>query len=404
MPPVSADPPAVKVVDVLQKDVPTFQEWVATTDGLVNATIRAEVQGYLLKQNYQEGDLVKKGQLLFEIDPRPFEAALNQAEAVLKQAAAASEQAAAEVTRNEAQLYIAETNLARVKPLAEENAISQKDLDDAVGTERAARAAVIASKASVNVAQAAIGVARAALEKAKLDLGFTKIVSPIEGIAGIARAQVGDLVGPAQTGELATVSTVNPMKVYYSVSEETYVKYMKRFGTEAAAVKGEEGTEHELFLADGAVYPHKGTFYAIDRQVDNRTGTIRMELLFPNPDNLLRPGQFGKVRRVEEKKGALLVPQLSVAELQGTYQVAVVGPSNTVEMRSVKPGERIGAWWVIDEGLKPNERVVAEGIQKVKQGMTINPQPMHEPAPPLTQPETIAPQTKAAEPAEAGNT
>ncbi len=337
-----AEAPGVEVVNVLRKDVPVYAEWVGTTDGLINATIRAQVQGYLIKRNYWEGDVVKKGQVLFEIDPRPFKAALDQAKGQLLQW--------------EAQWITAKANLARIKPLAEQNAVSKKDLDDATGTELSTRASVEAAKANV--------------EKAQLNLDFTKVTSLIDGIAGIAKAQVGDLVGPGGLEELTTVSTVDPIKVYINLSEQEYLK--------AQSMKDEEAAQIplELILADGSLYPHKGKFILADRQVDVKTGTLKVAGLFKNPRNLLRPGQFGKVRAiVTTRKGALLVPQRAVTELQGSYQVAVVGPDNKVDIRPVKVAERVGTLWVIEEGLKPEERVIAEGIQKVKQGMPVNPKP-----------------------------
>jgi len=339
--------PDVEVAEVIRKDIPIVHEWVGTADGLVNATIRAQVTGYLIKQNYAEGDLVKKGQVLFEIDPRPFKAALDQTQGVLAQMEALHENARA--------------NLARVKPLAAQNALSKKDLDDAISAEGSARAQVLA--------------ARAAVEKARLDLGFTRITSLINGMAGIARAQVGDLVGPAvQGGELTTVSTINPIKIYYTINEQAYIAFMKRFASESAGLEEAKKLRIELVLGDGSPYPEAGKFYAIDRQVDVRTGTLRVAALFPNPTNLLRPGQFVRVRvLIGMKRDALLVPQRSVIELQGSYQVAVMGKDNKVETRPVKPGERVGTLWVIDEGLKPAERVIAEGLQKVKQGMLVKP-------------------------------
>ncbi|HEX9080470.1 MAG TPA: efflux RND transporter periplasmic adaptor subunit [Desulfuromonadaceae bacterium] len=341
--------PDVEVARVISRDIPVIHEWVGTADGLVNATIRAQVTGYLISEAYSEGDLVKKGQLLFQIDPRPFKAALDQAEGTLAQMEALHANARA--------------NLARVKPLAAQNALSKKDLDDAVATEASARAQVL--------------TARAAVEKARLDLGFTRITSLIDGIAGIARAQVGDLVGPAvQGGELTTVSTINPIKIYYTINEQAYITFMRRFATEAAGLEEAKKLKIELILGDGSVYPHTGKFYAIDRQVDVRTGTLRVAALFPNPTNLLRPGQFVRVRvLIGTKRGALLIPQRAVIELQGSYQAAVVGKDNRVEMRPIKPGERVGPLWVIDEGLKPDEQVVAEGIQKVKQGAAVKPRP-----------------------------
>jgi membrane fusion protein (multidrug efflux system) len=334
-------PPEVEVVTVTQKDVPIYSEYVGTADGLVNATIRAQVQGYLIKQNYREGDLVKKGQVLFEIDPRTFQAALEQANGQL--------------AAQQARWDTAKANLKRIKPLAEQNAVSQKDLDDATGTEQAAHASVIA--------------AQAAVDKAKLDLGFTKVTSLIDGIAGIAKAQIGNLVGPGAAEELTTVSTVNPIKVYAQISEQ---EYMKAMGKQTDARK----LPLELILADGSIYPHKGEIAFADRQVDVRTGTIRVAALFPNPNNLLRPGQFAKIKvKMETKQGALLVPQRAVTEMQGKYLVAVIGSDNKVGIKPVQATEKVGSDWIIEEGLKPGDRVVAEGIQKVKDGITVNPKP-----------------------------
>lgn len=347
--PAPTQPVVVEVVHVIQEDVPIIHEWVGTADGLINATIRAQVTGYLIRQDYTEGDMVKKGDVLFEIDPRPFQATLDQMKGILAQMEATYENA--------------EANLARVQPLAAQNALSKKDLDDAIAAARSAKAAVVASQAAV--------------EKARLDLGFTKIISPIDGMAGIARAQVGDLVGQAvQGGDLATVSTINPIKVYYTINEQAYIDFMRRFSSQAAGLEQARKLEITLILGDGSTYPYKGTFYAIARRVDVRTGTFRVAALFPNPTNLLRPGQFGRVHvLIGTKKGALLIPQRAVTELQGSYQVAVVGPGNTVDIRTIKPGDRYGSQWEIDEGLRQGERVVVEGVQKVKQGMLVNPKP-----------------------------
>ena len=341
--------PDVKITEVIRRDIPVVHEWVGTADGLVNATIRAQVTGYLIRQDYNEGDMVTKGQLLFEIDPRPFKAALDQAQGTLAQMEALYENA--------------RINLTRVKTLASENALSKKDLDDAIASEGSARAQVVA--------------ARAAVEKARLDLGFTRITSLINGVAGIARAQVGDLVGPAvQGGELATVSTINPIKIYYTINEQAYINFMRRFSSEAAGLDEAKKLRIELILSDGSLYPHAGRLFAIDRQVDVRTGTLRVAALFPNPTNILRPGQFVRVRvLIGTKQGALLVPQRAVIELQGSYQVAVMGSGDKVEMRPVAPGERVGPLWVIDEGLKAGERVIVEGVMKVKQGMQVKPHP-----------------------------
>ena len=339
--------PAVEVMNVVQKDVPIVQEWVGSTDGTVNAKIYAQVQGYLIKQNYKEGSVVKKGQVLFEIDPRPFQATLEQAKG--------------ELAIHEGQLYTAKSNLEKIRPLAAEEAMSKKDLDDAIGREASAKASVQAAKAAVR--------------KAEIDLSFTRITSPINGIAGIAKAQLGELVGKSGGPELTTVSTVDPIKVYIPISEQEYL----RFSREARGNSQRKEQNLELILADGSVFPQKGWVSFADRQVDPGTGTIKVAALFPNPGNLLRPGQFAKVRALlETHRGALLVPQRAVSELQGRYQLAVVDPDNKVDLRWVKVGERTGSLVVIDEGLKPGERVIVEGIQKVKAGMTVTPKPYQE--------------------------
>ena len=362
-------PPVIEVVDVIQKDVPIYKEWIGTTDGFVNATIRAQVQGYLIKQNYKEGDFVKTGQALFEIDPRTFQAALDQTKGALDQAKGDLEQSKANVAVQQARWETAKANLARIKPLAEQNAVSQKDLDDAVGTEESTRSSVIAAKASVTAAEASVVAAQANLDKAALELGFTKVTSPIDGIAGIAKAQIGNLVGPSSTQELTSVSTLDPIKVYINISEQEYLSTRE-------AGERVEAIPLELILADGSIFPHKGLFYLADRQVDVTTGTLKIGATFPNPGNFLRPGQYGRIRaRMQVIKGALLVPQRAVGDVQGFFMVAVVGPDNKVDIRRVKPSEKVGSLWVIDEGLKPGEKVVAEGIQKVRQGMTVSPKP-----------------------------
>lgn len=339
-------PPDVEVAEVVQKDVPIYREWVASTDGMVNATILAQVQGYLIKQNYQEGDFVKKGTLLFEIDPRPFQAALDEARAVL--------------AKQQAALKTAQANLDRILPLAAANAVSQRDKDNATGAVQSTEAQVLAARAQVR--------------KAELDLDFTKITSPIDGIAGAAKAQIGDLVGTPQSRELTTVSTVNPIKVYVPISEREYLQAVER--SKQAKKPDSEEVTYQLILADGSTWPEKGTFSYADRQVDPQTGTIRVAILFPNPDNTLRPGQFAKVRALMGvEKNALLVPQRAVGELQGNYQVALVGADDTVKIQNVKVGERFGELWVIREGLQPGERVVAEGTQKVGDGVKVNPKP-----------------------------
>jgi membrane fusion protein (multidrug efflux system) len=385
----------VEVVEVIQKDVPVHVEWIASTDGMVNATIRAQVQGYLIRQNYKEGDFIQKGQVLFEIDPRPFQAmleqttaTLNQSKAALVQSQATLEQAKAEVVRQEALWANAKATFTRIKQLTDEGMVSRKDLDDATGAEQSARAAVAAAQAAVGAAQAtiganqaAVGATQAAMSRTQLDLGFTKIMSPIDGIAGIAKAQMGNLVGPGTQEELTTVSTVDPIKVYIPLSEQEYLKL---------AQQGKGGAQYgpfELILANGSVHPQPGRFAFADRQVDVQTGTIKVAVLFANPGNILRPGQFARVRAQSTiKRGALLVPQRAVTELQGGYQVAVVGPDNRVDVRPVKAAERIETLWVIDEGLKSGERVVAEGVQKVQSGTVVNPKPYT--TPPQARPET----------------
>jgi len=338
---VSTGPPDVDVAAVVKQDVQVTREWVGSTDGSVNAVIRAQVQGYLIKQLYTEGQFVKEGQAMFQIDPRTFQAAVDQAKA--------------DVAQKKARWDQTQANLARIKPLAEQNAVSRKDLDDAIGNEASAHSAYDASKA--------------VLDKAELELGFTYITSPITGIAGMAKAQIGNLVGPGQTEELTTVSDVNPIKVWVPISEQ---EFLRAQATRPAT--GQPKRKIELLLADGSVYPQKGEFAFADRQVDPSTGTLKVAVVFPNPGNLLRPGQYAKVRAVMESiPGALVVTQRAVNELQGNFQIAVVGPDNKVSIRTVKPGVKTGSDVVITEGLQPGDRVVVEGLQKVRDGMTVNP-------------------------------
>ena len=359
--PAKSTAPEVEVVQVEQKDVPIWNEWVGTLEGLVNAQIKPQVTGYLLRQAYQEGSFVRKGQLLFEIDPRTFQAALDQAKA--QRANAEGQLALAEANQVKAQL-----DVNRYTPLAKAQAVSQQDLDNAVQGNVAAQAQVRAAKAQIDAAKAQV-------DAAQLNLGFTRIVSQIDGIVGIAQAQIGDLVGPGSL--LTTVSTLDPIKVYFPVSERGYLDYMKENPDAAKRAAEEKRLALELVLADGSVYPNKGTFSFADRQVDVKTGTLRLQGLFPNPGNVLRPGQFARVRAITStKKDALLIPQRAVTELQGGYQVAVVGKDNKVSIRPVKVGQRVGSLWIVQEGLKPGERVVAEGIQKVRAGMTVIPKPV----------------------------
>jgi len=353
--------PDVQVVLVEQKDVPIYGEWIGTLDGFSNADVRAQITGYIMKQGYQEGAFVKKGQLLFEIDPRPFQAALDQAKGQLAQATAILANAQAVQGRTE-------LDVNRYTPLAKEQAASQQDLDNAVQNNMAA-------KATVATAEAQIKSAEAAVETAKINLDFTRLVAPIEGIAGQAQLQVGALVNLSSV-PVTSVSTVDPIKVYFTVGEPQYLAWRKRFPTETTRQAAAKNLKLELILADGSTYAHDGVFYFADRQVNESTGAIRIAGLFPNPANILRPGGYGKVRAViRVQPNALLVPQRAVSELQGGYQVAVVDSDNKVSIRTVQAGDRVGNQWVIAEGLQQGERVVAEGIQKVRPGMQVTPKP-----------------------------
>jgi membrane fusion protein (multidrug efflux system) len=353
--------PDVQVVVVEQKDVPIYGEWIGTLDGFSNADVRAQITGYIMKQGYQEGAFVKKGQLLFEIDPRPFQAALDQAKGQLAQATAILANARAVQGRTE-------LDVNRYTPLAKEQAASQQDLDNAVQNNMAA-------KATVATAEAQIKSAEAAVETAKINLDFTRLVAPIDGIAGQAQLQVGALVNLSSV-PVTSVSTVDPIKVYFTVGEPQYLAWRKRFPTETTRQAAAKNLKLELILADGSTYAHDGVFYFADRQVNESTGAIRIAGLFPNPANILRPGGYGKVRAViRVQPNALLVPQRAVSELQGGYQVAVVDSDNKVSIRTVQAGDRVGNQWVIAEGLKQGERVVAEGIQKVRPGMQVTPKP-----------------------------
>jgi membrane fusion protein (multidrug efflux system) len=352
----TAAPPEVMVAQVEQKDVDLYSEWIGTLAGEVNANVQAQVSGYLLRRNYQEGSSVRKGQLLFEIDPRPFQAALDQAEGQLAQATAQLANAEAVQLRNQ-------LDVERYTPLAKEQAASQQDLDNANQNYLAAKATVATDKAQIKSAEAAV-------ETAKLNLGFTQISSPVNGIADVARAQVGDLVS-SSSGTLTTVSTLDPIRDYFTVSEQDYLQLKKQFSG-----SDKQRWKLQLILADGTTYPHEGVFYFAGRAVDQNTGSIQLAALFPNPGNVLRPGQYGKVRAVvRTEKGSLLVPQAAVAELQGKYQVVVVGQDDKIAIRTVKVGDRIGTTWIIQDGLKPGERVVAQGQQALRPGTTVQPKP-----------------------------
>jgi len=371
--------PDVLVATVEQRDVPIRREWIGTLDGMVNAAMKAEVTGYLLAQRYTEGSFVRKGQLLFDIDPRPFQAAADQAAGQLAQANAQVAQAQAGLVQAESQVESAEANQRKAQldedryvPLAEQQAITQQDLDNARQSNRSLKAQVAAAKAQVETAKAQIAAGRAgvaaaaaALETAKVNLGFTRLTSPIDGIAGVATVQVGNLVGPAGN-PITTVSTVDPIKANFTVSEQEYLKL--------ARADALHRLELQLVLADGSVHPRKGRFSFADRQVDPATGSIQLTGLFPNPGNTLRPGQYAKVRAaIGVHQGALLVPQRAVTDTQGTYLVAVVDPNNTIRFAPVKVGDRVGSNWIIEEGLKPGERVVTDGLFHIRPGAAVNP-------------------------------
>ncbi len=335
-------PPEVEVAPVLQKDVPIYGEWVATLDGYVNAQIQPQVSGYIIQQSYKEGSFVRKGQTLFRIDPRPFQAMLDQAKAQLAQA--------------QANLGKTQLDVDRDTPLAKERAIAQSQLDNDVQANLAAKAAVKAAEAQV--------------EQADLNVGFTNVTSLVDGIVGIAQVQIGNLVSP--TAVLTSVSQVNPIKAYFPISEQEYLHFAERINAHNQQEVPSDAPPFDLILADGSVYPHKGTLLLTDRQIDVTTGSIRVVCAFPNPKNILRPGQFGRVRAAGDvRPGALLVPQRSVTELQGSYQVAVVGSDNKVSIRPVKVGERVDALWILESGVKPGEFVIVEGLQKIRDGATV---------------------------------
>ena len=341
---VTLPDPEVVVALPVQQDVPVHREWVATLDGYVNADIRPQVSGYVISQSYKEGAAVRKGQVLFEIDPRPFQAALNRARGDLAQAEASLGKSALDVERD--------------TPLVAKKAVPKEKLDSEIQAKLAAAAAVESSKAAV--------------ERAELDLEWTKVTSLVDGVAGIAQVQIGNLVGP--NAHLTSVSQVNPIKAYFPVSEQEYLRATRLSGS--GQPMNLFDSSPELILADGTAYPHTGKILWTDRQVESSTGTIRLVAAFPNPGNKLRPGQYGRVRiQTSIKKQALLVPQSAVKEIQGGYQVAVVGADNKASMRPVKAGEKFGTLWVIDAGLQPGDQVVVEGLDKVKDATPVVPKP-----------------------------
>jgi len=342
----AAPPLPVQVATVVQQDTPIYSEWVAILDGFVNAQIQPRVSGYIIKQNYKEGSVVSKGQVLFEIDPRPFKAALDQAKAQLAQA--------------EAQFGKAKLDVERDTPLAQAQAIAQSQLDTEVQAKLGAQAQVEAAKANV--------------EQAELNMEWTKVTSLVSGIAGIAQVQIGNLVGPNSV--LTSVSQVDPIKAYFTVSEQEFTDFHRRFPTEATVEEQRKRIPLQLLLADGSVYGQTGRISFADREVNPATGAIRIAGMFPNPNNLLRPGGYGRVRAsVRTHDGALLVPQRAIIELQGSYQVAVVGDENKVNIRPITVGERVGKFWIVNQGVKAGERVVVEGLMKVRDGAPVKPVP-----------------------------
>src|SRR5213596_3646590 len=335
--------PEVLVTTVVPKDVPRVLERVATLDGFINANINAQVQGYIVSRDYQEGSVVKKGDLLFQIDPRPFQAALAQAKGTL--------------AKDKANQVKSDADEKRALDLFKRKVISDQERDTAIAAAGSSRANVEADEA--------------AGEQAQLNLGYTKITAPIDGVAGFAIAQVGDLVGPS-TGPLTTVSQIDPIKAVVTAGEGPFTDFVSRHPDATERNAYIKSLDFDLILGNGELYQHKGKFYALDRSLDPKTGSIRYYVTFPNPGNILRPGQFGKVRFVADmKKGAMVVPQEAVNELQGSFQVAVVDQNNKVSIRPVKMGEKIGAMWEVTEGLKPGERVVVQGIQKAREGAPV---------------------------------
>ena len=383
--PVS-EPAEVYVASPVQRDVSIYSDWIGTTVGFVDAEIHSQVTGYLMSQNYKEGSLVKKGDLLFQVDPRPFQALVDQAKAraeasktQLTEAKAEVDQAKAEIDRAQAALGKTELDVKRYSPLVSDGTVSQQELDDAVQANLANKASVAAAqgryeraKAQVATAEANVAVAQSVLQGAQLNLGFTRVTAPVDGIAGIRVANIGDLVGTGERSVLTSVSQVDPILVEFPVSEQEYL------GLRSFLLGGDanRGPSLELILADGTIYPHRGIIDIIGREVNPTTGTLQIRGLFANPGNVLRPGQYAKIRAATSiRKAALLLPQGAVEQLQGAYQVFVVGPSNKCAVRTVVVGDRIGSYWLIEQGLKPSDRVVIEGLQKIRAGDTVNPKP-----------------------------
>jgi RND family efflux transporter MFP subunit len=385
------EPAEVYVAMPIQRDVSIHSEWIGTLVGFVDAQIHSQVTGYLMSQNYKEGSLVNKGDLLFQVDPRTFQALVDQANArvgaaktQLAGAKAEVDQAKAEIDRAQAALGKTELDVKRYSPLVSDGTVSQQELDDAVQANLANKASVAAAqgryeraKAQVATAEVDVTVAQSVLEGAELNLGFTRVTAPVSGIAGIHVANIGDLVGANEQTVLTSVSQIDPILVEFPMSEQEYLE-LRSFLLGADASKQ---PSLELVLADGNAYPHRGTLDIVDREVNPTTGTLRIRGLFENPGNVLRPGQYAKVRAVTSlRKGALLLPQEAVQELQGAYQLVIVNASNRCEVRRVEVGDRIGSYWLIIQGLKPADRVIIEGLQKIRAGDIVKPEPAKLPA------------------------
>lgn len=388
--PGAMPPPEVEVLAVAQETVQLHSEWVATIDGQVNAQIQPQVSGYVVQQNYREGDFVRKGQVLFAIDARPFEAVVEQQKGMLAQAESQVTQAESQVLQSEsqaaqamAQLKKAQLDVKRDTPLAQAHAIPQSQIETEIQAQAAAEAALQAAKANIAASQAAVkaakaGVvsARANLAQGELNLGFTQVRSLIDGVAGVATTQIGNLVKTDTV--LTTVSQLDPVRVYFPISEREYMDLAGKSKSDEVGnlLHSPKAPSLELILTNGATFPHKGRVAFADRQVDAQTGTIRLAAVFPNPGNVLRPGQFGRVRALtRQKEGALLIPQRAVTELQGKFQVAVVGAGNKVQLRTVTLGPILESRYVVESGLQAGERVVVEGLAKAMDGSVVNPKP-----------------------------
>ncbi len=368
--PPPGGPPEVSVVAAIQKDIPLTSDWVASLDGYVNAQISPQVSGYVVRQDYREGSFVHKDDVLFEIDPRPFQAVLDQSQGQLAQARGSLAQAEGKLAQDQAQLLLAQINVKRDTPLAKARAVPQSQLDTEVQTESTVAALLKTDDAGIVAAKAAIQSAEANVRAAELNVGFTKVRSLLDGVAGLATVQLGNLVN--QTSVLTTVSQVDPIRAYFPISEQEYMAVSDPGKSDW--LKAAAAIPLQLKLPDGSTYPRTGHIVFTDRQVDPSTGTIRIVGAFANPGNILRPGQYGRiVARTGTKRGAVLVPQRAVSEIQGRYQVAMVGPGNKVSIRNVTPGLRVGSLWVIDSGLSAGDTVVTEGLVKAQDGGTVTP-------------------------------